>query len=728
MRYFAAIFLISIFTGVVPAETSDGSSLPEQGCVLPEVALEQIAGEVNGFAAFNNLRIIATYHRTLGSDDTAELLRRLEAKCRRYGLSQTSILQVPVRTGREFFGLQDFDGQVPTRVKGADLRMVKPFPRLITTIESAPSCLIQGSRSADITAPVVYIGKGDDPANYAGKDVRGKLVLAGNALPEDVKETAIHRFGAAGVLYYIDIPTNSGDNPDANYDLHWSPAGRAGDPSTFGFSLSVNQARFLKGLLDRGEEVILRARVDAELKQGEEAVFEVLDAVLPGSVHPEEEFWLWAHIDHALPGAVDNGSGCAVLLESARVLQALIDQGLLPPPRRTIRFLWLPHVTGLYMYLSRHPEKIGRVSGGLSVDSVGIDQRRFSSALMLQPPSHALPSYWTAVLESLAENLKRRTNRDLLDWADTDNLFSPEGSRDQYHVRVLPFTSGGDEMQSNNNTVRIPTIAMSSIPVPPRHSQVNFLSYIDPTGLHRAAYLAACLGRLFGWSGPESAGRLSDEVAARGRLHLLREYNKAEFSLHSSSAENLPGSHARGRLLVEYGLKRELGMLDSVSPLAEGRAEPLSRLADRKKSQREFAGGLIEQLDREYTAACRLLDRPSVEVPPTPEEIRLHSLVPVPVPGVMGTSAYFGDYYRNVLGGERLDSFRLHPHFAYGHPGYTEAQNFIDGRRSILEIHRAVSAEMWSEGYPPENHIALDEVERYMRMLEAAGVIEVSSR
>jgi hypothetical protein len=94
----------------------------------------------------------------------------------------------------------------------------------------------------------------------------------------------------------------------------------------------------------------------------------------------------------------------------------------------------------------------------------------------------------------------------------------------------------------------------------------------------------------------------------------------------------------------------------------------------------------------------------------------------------MGTSAYFGDYYRSVLGAPKLDSFRLHPNFAYGHPGYTEAQNFIDGRRSILEIHRAVSAEMWSEGYPSENHIALDEVERYMRMLEAAGVIEVSSR
>jgi hypothetical protein len=110
------------------------------------------------------------------------------------------------------------------------------------------------------------------------------------------------------------------------------------------------------------------------------------------------------------------------------------------------------------------------------------------------------------------------------------------------------------------------------------------------------------------------------------------------------------------------------------------------------------------------------------------EERALGRLVPVPVPGVLGTSAYFGNYYEKVLGREKLESFGLKPDFSYGHAGCTEAHNFIDGKRSILEIYEATGAELWSEGYPPAHTITLGEVANYMRMLEAAGVITIRPR
>jgi hypothetical protein len=94
----------------------------------------------------------------------------------------------------------------------------------------------------------------------------------------------------------------------------------------------------------------------------------------------------------------------------------------------------------------------------------------------------------------------------------------------------------------------------------------------------------------------------------------------------------------------------------------------------------------------------------------------------------MGTSAYFGNYYEKVLGKEKLESFRLAPDFSYGHVGYTEAHNFIDGRRSILEIYRSTDSELWSEGYPAAHGITLSEVARYMRMLAAAGVITLEKK
>jgi len=696
--------------------------------VLPESWLRIIGDEVNGYAAFNNLAIIATYHRMLGSDETHEILSRLQKKCRDYGLKSAEILRVPVRTGYEFFGLQNFDGQVPSRVRMAELRLVKPLAKLITTTESAPSALIQGSRSADITAPVVWIGPGADPKNYEGKDVRGKIVLAGNALPEDVKEMAIHRFGAAGVLFYFDMPHNSGDNQDANLDTHWSPWGKDGRESTFGFSLSNNEYRFLKNLLDRGEEVMVKAKVDAEIKQGDEAVFETLDAAIPGSDYPDEEFLMWAHIDHPMPGAVDNASGCAVILEVARTLQALIDNGLVPRPKRTIRFLWLPHVSGLYMYFSKHPEKIGHVRGGLSVDSVGVSQTLFSNYFAPCRPSHSLPSYWSAVLDNLSDELWDRTNRNLLDYRNQDNLYVPEGSRDQFHMRVIPYNGFGDEMQSNNNTIRIPTIAFGCLPVPPRHSQVNFLSYIDPTGLHRVAYLGAALAAVFGWTDARNAGPLINEVFGAGRDKLVRESNLALAALAEADVHSVATAFKRGQALLRSGIERERAMLESIEPLVPSDKDCLRLIGLRVREQTELTDTLSAHLSGEYRRRCGELACRAQQVTPSAEERELDGLIPQPVPGIMGTSAYFGNYYEKVLGKENLELFVLAQDFAYGHVGYTEAHNFIDGRRSILDIHRAVESELWSEGYPAAHGITLREVTNYLRMLEAAGVITIKKK
>ncbi len=720
----------SVFAGLLMAGLTLAGTpvLAGRPPVLPDSWLNLIAGEVNGYAAFNNLAVIATYHRTLGSDQTHEILLRLQNKCRDYGLKSAEILRVPVKTGYELFGLQDFDGQVPTRGGRAELRLIKPAARLITTTESAPSALILGSRSADITAPVVWIGPGADPKSYEGKDVRGKIVLAGNALPEDVKEMAIHRHGAAGVLFYFDLPHNSGDDQDANLDMWWSPWGKDGRESTFGFSLSNNEYRFLKGLLERGEEVVVRAKIDAGIKQGDDAVFETLDAAIPGSDEPDEEFLMWAHIDHAMPGAVDNGSGCAVILEVARTLQALIDNGLVPRPKRTIRFLWLPHVSGLYMYFSRHPEKIGKVRGGISLDSVGISQTRFSNYFAPAKPSHSLPSYWSAVLENLAGDLAERANRDLLDYRNQDRLCAPEGSRDEFHMRVVPYNGFGDEMQSNNNTVGIPTMAFGSLPVPPRHSQVNALSYIDPTGLHRVAYLSAALAAVFGWTDGRGAVRLTDEVFGTGRAKLIQESNLALAALDDADGRSIAGAFERGRNLLRAGLERELAMLESVAPLIPGDKDVLRLIGERGRQVTEFAASLNSQLGAEYRRRCAELHCRPEPASLSGEEKDLDGLVPKPVPGVLGTSAYFGNYYEKVLGKEKLGSFGLAPDFSYGHVGYTEAHNFINGRRSVLGIHRAVEAELWSEGYPAAHGISLREVASYMRMLEAAKVITLERR
>jgi len=61
--------------------------------------------------------------------------------------------------------------------------------------------LAEDSESADVFAELVDVGEGTKEADYAGKNVKGKIVLA-EAQPGAVQDLAVGKFGAAGVLSY----------------------------------------------------------------------------------------------------------------------------------------------------------------------------------------------------------------------------------------------------------------------------------------------------------------------------------------------------------------------------------------------------------------------------------------------------------------------------------------------------------------------------------------------
>jgi hypothetical protein len=169
-------------------------------------------------------------------------------------------------------------------------------------------------------------------------------------------------------------------------------------------------------------------------------------------------------------------------------------------------------------------------------------------------------------------------------------------------------------------------------------------------------------------------------------------------------------------------------MLDSVRPLVPGDEAAFRLIGRRAQAQKSTVNSFLEQLDEEYRYLCRERGFGLRDILLTAEEKELDCLVPKPVPGIMGTSSYFGDYYEKVLGQEKLSSFNLKPDFAYGHLGYTEAHNFINGRRSILDIYKATMSELWSEQYSPAHAISLREVADYMKMLEAAKVITLKRK
>jgi len=91
---------------------------------------------------------------------------------------------------------------------------------------------------------------------------------------------------------------------------------------------------------------------------------------IPGSDLADEYVMLGGHLDswHYGTGATDDASGCAVMLEAVRILQALNLQ-----PRRTIRIaMWSGEEQGLLGsrgWVENHPELHDRISAYVNVDN-----------------------------------------------------------------------------------------------------------------------------------------------------------------------------------------------------------------------------------------------------------------------------------------------------------------------------------------------------------------------
>ena len=63
-----------------------------------------------------------------------------------------------------------------------------------------------------------------------------------------------------------------------------------------------------------------------------------LVAEIRGRTLPRERIVMVAHVQE--PGASDNASGCGTLYALARALNESIASGALPPPERTLTFIW----------------------------------------------------------------------------------------------------------------------------------------------------------------------------------------------------------------------------------------------------------------------------------------------------------------------------------------------------------------------------------------------------
>lgn len=127
-------------------------------------------------------------------------------------------------------------------------------------------------------------------------------------------------------------------------------------------------------LLATGKSVSVNVKVEAEIW---DARPNNVVAEIPGSGPlAHEQVVLCAHLDswHLGEGAIDNANGAAVILETARALQAVPWK-----PRRTVRFIWFmaeeQDLLGSKAYVAAHQHELDDVVAVINVDMPGIPRR-----------------------------------------------------------------------------------------------------------------------------------------------------------------------------------------------------------------------------------------------------------------------------------------------------------------------------------------------------------------
>ena len=213
--------------------------------------------------------------------------------------------------------------------------------RLAFTPEVALSLADYSRPTTIASAELVDVGAGTAEADYAGKDVAGKIVLATGSLATAMNE-AVWKRGALGLIYFTTQRRDQQDqvpwtripvqNPEKSKD------------GTFAFVLSQREGLRLRGELAAAKTPYkVQARVESTFH--EPSSQSIVEAVIRGTAIHDQDIVLTGHLQEERFSANDDASGCANVLEIARALKRMIDDGRLPRPRRDIRFWWVDEIS-----------------------------------------------------------------------------------------------------------------------------------------------------------------------------------------------------------------------------------------------------------------------------------------------------------------------------------------------------------------------------------------------
>jgi aminopeptidase YwaD len=675
----------SLRTAVAVAVLSTANAAAQRVTPVPLIAertVSALADELSGSAARRNLEFIARQNRVRASQQFRVAADFIASELRRYGLSEVTMNEIPA-DGHTMYGTQkarpawdpEFAELWEVRAQGATTVPV----RRVASFEDEPVVLAEDSDSGEVTAEVIDVGAGSSERDYAGRNVRGKLVLI-SAQPGAAAPLAVDKFGAAGMISYAPNQVTAWWKEDENL-IRWGHLDSFSPRRTFAFMLSLRQARALQERLGRGEHITLHATVRASRHPG---VYSIVTAALPGGdpTLRNEEIVFSCHLDHQRPGANDNASGCATNLEIARTLAKLVREGKLARPARTIRFVWPAEVEGTMALFHFRPELRARFRAAIHMDMVGGGPVTKAVFHVTRGPL-SLPTFVNDVGQTIGAYVNAESYAFAAGEGGAYAFVSPDGGREALQADMAEFTMGSDHEIYTEGSFRIPAIYMNDWPDRYIHTNFDAPANIDPTKLQRAAFIGAAsalfLADLRTGDVPALWGAMKSAVLRRAATVLERR-------------ARLPA--VDGAVLVRTCLATERAAFMSISGFAAIPSD-VQRDADAFFTRLEAMLGPVDAQPPATGDAAVVFERN---------------------PAITGPMTVFGyDYLDDHFKGPSPKLLAYEGLRGAGGEYTYEVLNLVDGKRQARDIRDVVSAE-----YGP---VAIDFVVEYLKALESAGVV-----
>jgi hypothetical protein len=345
------------------------------------------------------------------------------------------------------------------------------------------------------------------------------------------------------------------------------------------------------------------------------------------------------------------------------------------------------------------------------MDMVGEGHRQCGAVFEVLDTPDSLPHFFNDVVGTMAEYIKTKSGygQRITTQSFSELMASPTGSKDPFYYDVIHF----NPRPYNESWLSVPHILFHCTPDPYYHSLEDRPDKCDPTQLKRAALLGAAAAYYMANMSPQDVPALGSSVLAGGEKRLAGDRKRALELLARSDKTRIHQDHKEALNILRHGLDREESVLLSMGEFVELPASEKERL---KGLVRENPASHDPAVENYYSYLCRSFGMRITEPSLTAEEIRLGQLIP-----------------KRLLGWEYSTDFRylerslrdpdIQQKILINKAGFTvgwEALNFVDGKRSILDIRNALSAEF----SPVE--VSLEMVEQYFTILEKAGVLSIN--